>query len=181
MEQLQLQELIELSLKNDRNAFRTIVEGHQSMLFSVAFRLLGNDDDAKDIVQETFIRIWTNLSKYKPEQKFTTWIYSITVNLCFDKLKAAKKKLRLDDQPDGLIMLLSNDDGEQLLLNNELGAILESLTNELSPKQKLLFTLRYLEDIEIDEIVRITGLSAAKIKSNLYLARQSVGLKLKNY
>lgn len=181
MDHYLLQELIKLSLQNDRNAFRKIVEGHQSMLFSLAFRMLGNEEDAKDIVQEIFIRIWTNLSKYKPEQKFTTWIYSIATNLCLDKLKSDKRKLRLNDQEDALKLLLSNDDGERTLLNNELGAIIEALTNELSPKQRMVFTLRYLEDIEMDEMVKITGLSAEKIKSNLYLARQSIGRKLKNY
>jgi RNA polymerase sigma-70 factor (ECF subfamily) len=66
------------------------------------------------------------------------------------------------------------------MINSELGNIILKLTSGLTPKQKMVFTLRYLEDTEIDEIVQITGLTSAKIKSNLFLARQTIRRKLEN-
>ena len=179
MQNHELIRLINLSLQNDKNAFRQIVESHQYMIFALAFRMLGNEEDAKDIAQDTFIRIWTHLSDFNPEKKFSTWIYRITANLCLDKLKRLKF-IALDSNDFEVINSLS-ENFEFELTNKELGGIITALTNELSPKQKLVFTLRYIEELEVEEIIEITGLSAEKIKSNLYVARQTVRKKLANY
>lgn len=179
MQNHELIRLINLSLQNDKNAFRQIVESHQYMIFALAFRMLGNEEDAKDIAQDTFIRIWTHLSDFNCEKKFSTWIYRITANLCLDKLKRLKF-IALDSNDFEVINSLS-ENFEFELTNKELGEIITALTNELSPKQKLVFTLRYIEELEVEEIIEITGLSAEKIKSNLYVARQTVRKKLENY
>lgn len=179
MQNQELIRLINLSLQNDRKAFRQIVESHQYMIYALAFRMLVNEEDAKDIVQETFIRIWTHLSGFNPENKFTTWMYRITVNLCLDKLKK-QKIIPLDINNVAIINSLS-DSSEKELTNKELGEIIRTVTNGLSPKQKLVFTLRYIEEFEVDEIKEITGLSAEKIKSNLYVAKQTVSKKVKEF
>lgn len=172
-------ELIILSSGKDAEAFRKLVEAHQAMVYSLAFRLLCDDEEAKDIVQETFIKVWNHLHRYNTEMKFTTWLYSITTNLCYDRLKAKKRKttFSLSDQ-NILNELISNENIEKTLINAELSTIIQLLTDELTPKQKLVFTLRDLEGLEIEEIVKITGLSAEKIKSNLYLARQYIRKKI---
>jgi RNA polymerase sigma-70 factor (ECF subfamily) len=77
--------------------------------------------------------------------------------------------------------MASSDNAEQYLMNSELGEIIQTLTNELTPKQKIVFTLRCLEELEIEEIIQITGMTAEKIKSNLFLARQSIRQKLEKY
>jgi RNA polymerase sigma-70 factor (ECF subfamily) len=69
MQNQELIRLIKRSLQNDRTAFRQIVKSYQYMIFALTFRMLGNEEDAKDIVQETFIRVWTRLSDYNPEKK----------------------------------------------------------------------------------------------------------------
>jgi len=181
MHQSAVKELIELSRQNDAQAFKKLVQAHQSMVYTLAFRLLYNEEDAKDIVQETFIRVWKHLDNFKPELKFTTWLFTIASNLCYDKLKKAKHNfsLSLDDQ--NLVReFISNENIESNLINTELAHIISSLTGNLTPKQKLVFTLRDLEGIEIEEITSITGLSAEKIKSNLYLARQYIRKMLEN-
>lgn len=178
MENKNINELIKKSLQNDRNAFRQIVESYQTMIFSLTFRVLGNEEDAKDIVQDTFLKVWIHLKDFNPQQKFTTWIYKIASNLCIDKLK--RKRLITTDCYETLLNVVTTENLEEKLTNQELGNIILSLTNELSPKQKIVFTLRYLEDIEVEEIKDITGLSAEKIKSNLYLAKQTIRKKLEN-
>jgi RNA polymerase sigma-70 factor, ECF subfamily len=182
MLQSTINELVELSRENDANAFRKLVEAHQSMAFTLAFRLLCDEDDAKDIVQETFIRIWKHLDRYNTAMKFSTWLYSITTNLCFDQLKMAKRRPidKLNSQ-DLLVKFITDENGEQHFINKELAAIIKEMTTGLSPKQKLVFTLRDLEGLEIDEIQTITHMSADKIKSNLYLARQCIRKKLENF
>lgn len=160
MQNQELIRLIKRSLQNDRTAFRQIVESYQYMIFALAFRMLGNEEDAKDIVQETFIRIWTRLSDYNPEKKFSSWMYKITANLCLDKLK--RQKFTTIDIVDVTILNPESESIETELTNKKLGEIITEVTNELSHRQKLIFTLRYIEELEIAEIKEITGLSAEK-------------------
>jgi RNA polymerase sigma-70 factor (ECF subfamily) len=174
-----VKELIILSRQNDARAFRKLVEAYQSMVYRLAFRLLCNDEDAKDVVQETFIRVWKHLDSFNTELKFSTWLYSITAHQCYDILKKTKQKysLRIDGE-NRIREFISNENTEEKLINAELSYIISPLTLELTPKQKLVFTLSDLEGLETEEIKSITGLSAAKIKSNLYLARQYIRKKV---
>lgn len=178
MDKSTLNELIASSKLNDQKAFRKIVECYQYMIYSLAFRLLCNEEEAKDTVQETFIKVWLNLSAYKTDKKFSTWIYAIASNLCLDKLKSLKHLYQSTTIDEKIYILISNENVEQAIINTELGEIILRLTNELTPKQKMVFTLRYLEELEIDEIIQITGMTSEKIKSNLYLARQTIRRKL---
>ena len=181
MQQSTVKELIELSRQNDAQAFRKLVEAHQSLVYTLAFRLLCNEEDAKDIVQETFIKAWKHLDRYKTELKFSTWLYTIAANQCYDKLKKAKNNYSLSlDDLNTISEFISNENIEKTIINAELAQIISSVTNELTPKQKLVFTLRDLEGLEIEEIESITSLSSAKIKSNLYLARHYIRKKLEN-
>lgn len=181
MHQSSVKELIILCRQNDAQAFRKLVDAHQSMVYTLAFRLLCNDEDAKDIVQETFIKVWKHLDSFKIELKFSTWLYTIAANQCYDKLKKAKQNyiLRLDVQ-DHIREFISNENIEKTVINEELSQIISSLTLDLTPKQKLVFTLHDLEGLETEEVISITGLSAGKIKSNLYLARQYIRKKIEN-
>ena len=77
---------IEQSILGDTEAFRSIVYHFQSSLFSYAYRLLGNEEDAKDVIQETFVKTWKNLAHYRKEYAFSTWLYKIATNICYDYL-----------------------------------------------------------------------------------------------
>jgi len=181
MDKPTLNELIKRSKQNDPKSFRIIVETHQSLIYSLAFRIMCNEEEAKDIVQETFIKVWLNLSKFDLERKFSTWVYAITAHLCLDKLKSKKCHFAIELTDTNLNDFISVENAEQKLLNAELGKIILALTNDLTPKQKIVFTLRDLEEMEVAEIEEITGLSAKKIKSNLFLARQNIRQKLEKY
>ena len=142
--------------------------------------MLCNEEEAKDAVQETFIKVWLNIDHFHTDKKFSTWVYAIASHLCLDKLKSSKHIYQGNATDEALLNLISEDNVEQSMINSELGNIILKLTSGLTPKQKMVFTLRYLEDTEIDEIVQITGLTSAKIKSNLFLARQTIRRKLEN-
>lgn len=175
-----LNDLILSSKHNDGNAFRQLVEFHQSMIYSLAYRLLCNEEEAKDAVQETFIKVWMNLHGFDTSRKFSTWVYAIATNLCYDKLKSSRhfsRSLSLETLND----VISNEDVEKRIIDSELGALIATLTNELSPKQKIVFTLRDLEGLELEEVVQITDMSASQIKSNLFLARQALRKKINRY
>lgn len=167
-------------MQHDEAAFRKLVEKYQSMIFAFTFRMLCNEEEAKDAVQDTFIRVWKNLDKFNPEMKFTTWLYAIASNLCCDKIKYRKRRIQYENIEDINIYLMA-DNLESTAINSDLAAVIHALTDKLTPKQKLIFTLRDLEGFEVEEVEAITGLSAGKIKSNLYLARQFIKGKLEKY
>jgi len=180
MDKSTLNDLIKASIRNDEKAFRIIVKTYQSMIYSLSFRILCNEEEAKDIVQETFLRVWLNLNRYQKDKKFSTWIYAIASNLCLDKLKSLKQNQYSNTIDDTINNMISSDNIEQSIINKELVEIILRLTDDLTPKQKIVFILRYLEDIEVNEIVQITGMSTNKIKSNLFLARQTIRKRLEN-
>lgn len=163
----------------DLAAFRQLVEQYQSYAFSLAFRLLYSEENAKDIVQECFIRIWKHLPKYNLQKKFTTWLYRIVTNLCYDRIKARNRSKRMS-LSEGLhsITFPSDCDLESDISNKELVQIIENLARELSTKQRIIFTLRDLQDLDIDEVAQIAGMSKSSVKSNLYYARQNIRKKL---
>ena len=180
MESVRVEDLIERSKKNDTEAFRLLVVEYQPLVFRIAFRLLCNEDEAKDIVQETFIRVWLHLNQYKKQFRFSTWIYKIACNLCYDQLRTAdrfQRGFQMDtDLPN--LNILSGENIEQSVINKELKDLFLHLTSNLTPKQKLVFTLRDIEEFDLEDIKEITGMSGAKIKSNLYLARQHIRNKM---
>ena len=163
---------VERSKQGDMTAFRQLVETCQPFVSRLAFRLLCCEEEAKDIVQETFIRVWLHLDRYHHGARFSTWLYKIACNLCYDRLRTMKRTqgnidLSELDVPD-------DHDVEQSVINRNLKEWIITLTHDLTPKQRLVFTLRDIEEMELDEIKKITGMSGTKIKSNLYLARQYI-------
>lgn len=87
--------LVKLVLKGDQRAFAEIVELYKDKLFHLAYRMLNNRHEAEDVVQETFLRVFRNMEKYDPNQKFSTWIYRIATNLCIDRLRRKKPSYSL--------------------------------------------------------------------------------------
>ncbi|MDR0367593.1 MAG: sigma-70 family RNA polymerase sigma factor [Bacteroidales bacterium] len=178
MDKLLLNNLITLSLKNDYKAFREIVEAYQLSVYSLVFKLLNNEQDAKDVVQETFIKVWLNLEKYNADKKFINWLYKIATNLCMDKLRSLKYSENLENN---ISTLIASDNAEQKMIDEEFEKTVRFLVNGLTPKQKIVFTLHCVDGLEIKEIIEITGMTSAKIKSNLFLARKHIRTKLAHY
>jgi RNA polymerase sigma-70 factor (ECF subfamily) len=173
--------LIIHSIHGDTASFRKLVELHQPYAYAAAFRLLCNDYEAEEIVQEAFIRVWKHLKDFKQDMRFGTWLYKIVVNLCYDRIKANKarnNRVHCDLENSIILNQASSENIENNLINHDLARIISFLTGELTPKQKLVFTLTELEDLSVEEITVITGMSPGKIKSNLYCARQTIKDKL---
>lgn len=162
----------------DRVAFRSLVERCQGMVFSVALKMLADEDEAKDIVQETFLRVWLNISKYDASKRFTTWLYAIVSRLCLDRLKNRRHVIALPED-EAVLRHYATNDGAQELENSEWVAIVRLLAEGLSPKQRLVFTLSQLEGLSSQEVEQATGMSAKQVKSNLYVARQTIRERLK--
>jgi RNA polymerase sigma-70 factor (ECF subfamily) len=173
-------EMITRAAKGDTGAFRDIVNQQQAFAYAVSYRFLGNAEDAEDVVQEGFIRLWKNLHSYKPEVKLTTWLYRILVNLCLDVLKSSQRKHQRNSREvkEELKHYSTTDDDVR---THELHELIQEAASELSPSQKAVFILRDLEDLPVEEVCSILSMSAGNVKSNLYYARQQMSEKLKKY
>ena len=165
--------------QGDKEAFRWVVKTHQRMIFSLALKMLCDEEEAKDIVQETFIRVWQSIRNYDPQKTFSTWVYTIASRLCIDRLKKSSRMVVLPEDEITLRRFASDTDSQQLLENREWISIVRMLAEGLSDKQRLVFTLCQLEGIPSAEVEQITGLDAKQVKSNLYVARQTIRKRLK--
>ncbi len=159
----------------DKGAFRWVVQTYQRMLFSLALKMLADEEDAKDVVQEAFIRAWQNITDYDPRRSFSTWLYTIASRLCLDRLRRLKPQPQ-DEQV--LARFASETDTERVLENSEWMSIVRMLAAELSEKQRLVFTLCQLEGLSSAEVEEITEMDARQVKSNLYVARQAIRKRL---
>lgn len=176
------QEIVEKVCNGNVQAFRQLVERHQTFVYRVAYRLVGNVAEAEDITQECFIRLWNNLHRYRPEIKLTTWLYKIATNLCLDFLKSSENRAtRMTVKLEGYHDITQVLPADQTLIDAELRIAVEKLTSELSPKQKAVFVLRDIEQVEMSEIGEILAMDSGQVKSNLYYARKKVREMITSY
>ena len=168
--------IIRRCVEGDQAAFRALVEAHQSYAYALAVRMLFNAEDAKDVVQEAFIRVWKHLHRFNPQNKFTTWLYRIVTNLCYDRIKAKKRSIRkirsIQSQDAGEDV--KGEDVEQRVQSEEMMQIIQKITETLHPKQHIVFTLRDLQDLSIEGTARVACMTPGAVKSNLYYARRHI-------
>ena len=164
--------------QGDKDAFRWVVQTHQRMIFSLALKMLCDEEEAKDMVQETFIRVWQSIRSFDSQKTFSTWVYTIASRLCIDRLKRARKVVALPEDELVLRRFASDGDEQLSLENKEWVSIVKTLAESLSDKQRLVFTLCQLEGLPSAEVEQITGLDARQVKSNLYVARQTIRKRL---
>lgn len=173
-------ELIQEAARGSQPAFRAIVEANQGFVYALAFRFVNDSQDAEDITQEVFVRLWKNLHNYKPEVKLTTWLYKIVTNRCLDFLKSnhgrqQKNAVDVEKQRE----LTNYSTPERDYQQYELIKIIHAAAAELTPKQKAVFILRDLEGLSADEVSETLSMSAGNVKSNLFHARKKISEKLK--
>jgi RNA polymerase sigma-70 factor (ECF subfamily) len=172
-------DLIRQSVQGDLSAFRTLVERHQHYVYSLAFRSVPHREDAEDIVQDTFIKVWLNLRFFDFRGKFTTWVYRIVANLCIDKLRGTKRfssgAAALEDSNP---LWVHGQDAMKIAEEKDLAEHIKLLADHLSPKQRMVFLLRDLQDLSIEEVSQVMQISEGSVKTNLYHARNAIRLNL---
>lgn len=172
--------LIQKAMAGDVRAFRLIVEEHQAFAYAVAFRMLGQEDEAEDVVQEAFVRLWKNLPKYREEIKITTWLYRIITNLCLDYVKSVRGRQKKNQDALSVgksVHAITNPAKE--MEQRELMVLVQEAAAALTPKQKAVFVLRDLQGLDVQEVCSILEMEETQVKSNLYHARLAISRELK--
>ncbi len=160
--------------QGDEDAFRVLVEQHSRSVFRLAFRMTGNEQDAEDVVQESFIRAYKQLGRFESRANFGTWIYRITANCCVDLMRARQAR---HDQSRGESIEAAEQlpaaDGpgpERLAESAEIERRVQAALGALSPLERAAFTLRHYEGRSIDEISTVLGLGTSAAKHSVFRA-----------
>lgn len=166
---------VEEARRGDRRAFSRLVEAYQRPVFNLTYRMLGNVEEAEDAAQEAFLRAYTRLGQYDPDQKFSTWLFSIANHHCIDRLRKRRvTHVSIDDNP--VLQNLEGDDPrpERKALDKEERLEVQAMLEQLAPEYRTPLVLRYWEDMSYEEIAETMDVSVAAIKSRLFRARQQL-------
>jgi RNA polymerase sigma-70 factor (ECF subfamily) len=172
--------------RGDHQAFRELVERHQNAVIGTVAKMLGNRHDAEDIAQQVFLRVWRNARHYRPDAKFTTYLFTITRNLVFNETRrrGRKKEVSSDEREEASNQQIEENpdrrpDAE--LLQAELQQAVDKAIASLPESQRMAVVLRRYEQLSYEEIAEVLKLSVSAVKSLLFRARSSLRETLADY
>ena len=170
----------------DHAAFRQLVERHQNAVIGTVAKMLGNPSDAEDISQQVFLRIWRNAKRYRPDAKFTTYLFTITRNLVFNesRRRGRKREVSSDEREETSHHLIEDSPDLQpdaKLLQAELQRAVDAAISSLPETQRMSVVLRRYEQLSYEEIAEVLGLSVSAVKSLLFRARTALREALSGY
>ena len=174
--------IIERIKSGEALAFNDLIERYKRQVAAIAYRMVGDYDEAEDIAQMVFVKTAKNLNKFDTSKKFSTWLYRITVNASIDFMR--KYRRHKHELIDNYSESLENEDDnpEQILNRKNLRSIILKATESLNEKQKAAFILRDLEGHQIDEVSEILEMPEATVRWYLHRARIRLRKELKrNY
>ncbi len=172
--------------EGDHQAFRSLVERHQHAVIGTVAKMLGNASESEDIAQQVFLRIWKNAKRYRPDAKFTTYLFTITRNLVFNETrrKSRKKEVSSDEREENSNLTVAANPDRQPdseLLQAELQRAVDKAIASLPDSQRMAVVLRRYEQLSYEEIAGVLNLSVSAVKSLLFRARTSLREALAGY
>jgi len=181
-------QLIINAQKGDMASFEELVYRYDHHVLNIAKSFRNSDEDAKDIYQEVFMRVFRGLNNFQFKSEFTTWLFRITTNVCLTFQSRKKNHDSLDQEisvgEDNTTTLAENisdySSTDELILNKETAKYIQLALNDLSPKQKMVFTLKYYEEYKIREIAEMMQCSEGAVKRYLFVATHKMRDKLKS-
>ncbi len=175
--------------RGDEDAFEILVNRHQTSILNLVYHFIGDRTQAKDLAQEVFIRVWQSAKSYEPKAKFTTWIYRITVNLCFNELKSARRRKwfsfnRSDEDGEHSFeetLADSASSPEALLLEKERSRQISDALQSLAENQRMALILKRYDGLSYQEISQVISCSVPAVESLLVRAKRTLQEKMKNF
>jgi len=184
-------ELIMQAQRGNMNAFEQLVQRHDKRVLTIAAGYVHSADDAKDIYQEVFLRVYKGLSKFQHKSEFSTWIYRITTNVCLSHRSRRNRNPHAsldqsitdeDGQPHALKDTLSDDGtADQRTYDAEIAVRVERALKTLSPRQRMVFTMRHYECYKLKEIAEMMKCSEGAVKKYLFEATARLRKQLKDF
>lgn len=164
--------LLQKVADGDRGALALLVRRHQKKVLHLAFRTMLNWDDAEDVAQEAFIRVWRAAGRFEPSARFATWLYRIVINLCLDQKRAAARKRTIQSDPQDALDAHSaaNTDPAAPMEQAELARRIERAIAALSERQRVAIVLHRYEGLSHPQIAETTGWSRSAVESLLVRA-----------
>ncbi|WP_108425779.1 RNA polymerase sigma factor [Flagellimonas amoyensis] len=168
-------ELINKIRNGNTVAFSDLVDGHKDLVYTLCIRMLGNREDAEEVSQDVFIKVFTALRNFKGDSKLSTWIYRIAYNACLDRLKRTKKermRVEVDHLKGSAFSVMDN--ALDRMVQEERSVLINSCLAALPAEDASILTLFYFEEKNLLEMEKVLDLSANTIKVRLFRARKKL-------
>jgi RNA polymerase sigma-70 factor (ECF subfamily) len=175
----------ELALRardGDAVAFETLVLRKTPAVVSVARRIIGDAEEARDVAQLVFLRVWDSLGRYDEKYSFNTWLYRIATNLSIDFLRANRSREKAHGATLHMVRRREaaiEEEATRALEAAQVAELFETVSSGLSEKQKAAFVLRELEDLESSEVARVLGCRESTVRNHLFNARKALQKRLR--
>ncbi len=177
-----LAELIARSQDGDTAAFSRLVAETQGAVHNLAYSILHNHDEAQDMAQEVYLRVWRALPSFRGDATFRSWLYRVTINTCLNRRRKLRKQLHIIDREDALEGLAApkrhNPAAE--VITNERNALIWVAVDRLPEKYRLVITLFYQQQLSYREIAELLSLPLGTVKAHLNRARQALARSLRS-
>ena len=167
------EELVALSIGGDLESFNQLVLRWERLIFALAYRVIGREEEARDVVQETFLRAFRGIGNFRGQAKFSSWVYRIALNLCRDWIRRERRAPILPT-PEGVdVVELAAEQGpaesiEDLVARNDMSKVVADLMTRLPEEQRTAIILKEYHGMTFQEIADLQGVPLSTVKTRLY-------------
>ncbi|MDO4540376.1 MAG: sigma-70 family RNA polymerase sigma factor [Syntrophomonadaceae bacterium] len=182
------EQLIKKCLADEVSAFDELVERYQNKIYTLCYRYMGNEEDAQDVAQETFLKAYRSLRSFRGQSSFGTWLYRICNTVCLDELRKRKRRvvaLPLDNAPEeerdrGSVREIADDSlsGDKVYEQKELEQYIQTMLNEMRVEYRNAIVLRDVMGFSYEEIAAMLDCSLGTVKSRINRGRQTLKNKM---
>ncbi|MBT8254100.1 MAG: sigma-70 family RNA polymerase sigma factor [Flavobacteriaceae bacterium] len=172
---------IKAILNGDTQAFSILVDRYQDMVFTLALRMLKHREEAEEVAQDTFIKVFKSLSRFKGDSKFSTWIYKIAYNCCLDRLKRNKRQwntVAIDSFTENRVKAL--EDTFKQLETKERHEAIRKCIDKLPAQDGFILTLYYFDELPLEEVAKVMGVTSNNAKVKLFRSRKRLATLLRS-
>ena len=165
----------------DQDAFRVLMERHSRSVYRLAYRMTGKPEDAEDVVQETFVRVYKQLGRFESRSNFATWVYRIAFNCAIDYMRARPHR-ESAEEPETLERLSGTGETptmDDLVYAGEIGKRVQEALLELSPQERAAFLMRHYQGCSIEEICSALDLRSNAAKHSIFRAVKKMRVALR--
>jgi RNA polymerase sigma-70 factor (ECF subfamily) len=173
------EQLMSSAKSGDQTAFAELVDRLTDHIYGLSFRLLGNNQEAQDITQDTFIRMWESRHRWSPRAAVSTYAYRIAMNLCLNRLRSRKRwrLFSINPQPNESpptidLPIDTADSPESIIEQEDLKQHLESAISQLPPRERAAIILRHQKGLSLKEVAKVMDMTAFGVNSLLFRARK---------